>query len=110
MRDDESEYVTEDESVMSDEADELVPFAPEDETFGDRLYALRDMVPPTKRAAISEAFGTTSTWVSWGVKKAGNAAWIVTTSALLVALPLMLTIESEGALVRPLLPLTKRSC
>jgi hypothetical protein len=38
--------------------------------------------------------------VKWGGLKVGNAAWIVTTSALLVGLPLMLSIEGEAGIVQ----------
>lgn len=34
-------------------------------------------------------------WAEWGLSQAGNIAWIVSTSALLVGLPLALAIEDE---------------
>lgn len=57
------------------------------------------MIPPTARAQIADAASATSSWIRWTAGKAGNAAWIVTTSALLVGMPLLLSIEGEAALV-----------
>ncbi|GJN94532.1 hypothetical protein Rhopal_007615-T1 [Rhodotorula paludigena] len=88
------------DSVVSDDGDlQLAPFDPSQETLADRFYALRDMIPPTARAQIADAASATSSWIRWTAGKAGNAAWIVTTSALLVGMPLLLSIEGEAALV-----------
>lgn len=58
------------------------------------------MVSPSTRAAVTDAADSTLAWTKWTANKVGNAAWIVTTSALLVGLPLLLSIEGEGALVQ----------
>ncbi|KAF8208833.1 mitochondrial import receptor subunit Tom22-domain-containing protein [Mycena galopus ATCC 62051] len=70
-----------------------------DESFLDRLAALVDIVPPTTRHAISERVSKAASWVKWGGKRAGSAVWVVTTSALLVALPLALVLEDEAKIV-----------
>ncbi|BGP35575.1 mitochondrial import receptor subunit Tom22 [Rhodotorula toruloides] len=88
------------DSVISDSDLQLDTYDPSQETFAERIAALKDIVSPSTRAAISDAASSTKGWLSWSVAKAGNAAWIVTTSALLVGLPLLLSIEGEAAIVQ----------
>ncbi|KAF8521062.1 mitochondrial outer membrane translocase complex, subunit Tom22 [Gautieria morchelliformis] len=79
-------------SVSSD-----VPAA---ETLYDRLAALVDIVPPTTRHAISSRVSRTTSFLVRGGKMAGNVAWVVATSALLVGLPLVLVLEDESRIVQ----------
>ena len=88
------------DSVVSDSDLQLDLYDPSQETLKDRIYALKDMVPPTTRAAVSDAAASAKGWLGWSASKAGNAAWIVTTTALLVGMPLLLSIEGEAALVQ----------
>lgn len=48
---------------------------------------------------MSESYSATKSWVQWTGKTVGKSAWVLTTTALLVGLPLALSIEGEGALV-----------
>lgn len=93
-----------DSQLSQDEHDELVQldanYDPSKETFAERIAALKDMVSPTTRQNIASAAAETTGWVKWSLFKAGNVAWIATTSALLVGLPLLLSIEGEAALVQ----------
>ncbi|TFL02300.1 mitochondrial outer membrane translocase complex, subunit Tom22 [Pterulicium gracile] len=66
------------------------------ETFLDRVSALADIVPPATRHSIASKVSSTASFVKWGGKIAGNIVWIVTTSALLVGLPLALVLEDEA--------------
>ncbi|KAJ7212219.1 mitochondrial import translocase subunit Tom22 [Mycena pura] len=70
-----------------------------DESFLDRLTALVDIVPPTTRHAISDRVSKSASLLKRGGKLAGNLVWILTTSALLVALPLALVLEDEAKIV-----------
>ena len=70
-----------------------------DESFLDRVAALVDIVPPTTRHSISSRISKTASFIKRGGKLAGNIVWIVTTSALLVALPLALSLEDEARIV-----------
>ncbi|KAJ7069877.1 mitochondrial outer membrane translocase complex, subunit Tom22 [Mycena amicta] len=70
-----------------------------DESFIDRIAALVDIVPPTTRHAISERVSKSAAFIKRGGKLAGNLVWILTTSALLVALPLALVLEDEAKIV-----------
>lgn len=78
----------------------LALYDPNQETLAERIAALKDIIPPTTRLAISDTVDSIYGWTAWTAHKAGGAAWIVTTSALLVGLPLMLSIEGEAALVQ----------
>jgi import receptor subunit TOM22 len=70
-------------------------FDPSNESIYDRIVALKDIVPPTARLTAAERYETAKSWAFWGFQKAGGVAWIVSTSALLVGLPLALAIEDE---------------
>ena len=70
-----------------------------EESFFDRIAALKDIVPPTTRHSIASTFTKSTSWIKRGGKLAGNVIWIVTTSALLVALPLALILEDEAKIV-----------
>ncbi|KAM0789663.1 hypothetical protein ACM66B_006528 [Microbotryomycetes sp. NB124-2] len=58
------------------------------------------MVPPETRKSMADSVASVAGWSKWTVSKVGSAAWIVTTSALVVGLPLMLSIEGEAAIVQ----------
>jgi mitochondrial import receptor subunit TOM22 len=70
-----------------------------DESFFDRVAALVDIVPPTTRHTISSRVSKTASFLKGGGKLVGNIVWVVTTSALLVALPLALSLEDEAKVV-----------
>lgn len=70
-----------------------------EETFYERLAALVDIVPPTTRQNISSHVSKTTSFFKSGGKVVGNLIWIVTTSALLVGLPLALSLEDEAKIV-----------
>ncbi|GHJ87080.1 hypothetical protein NliqN6_3482 [Naganishia liquefaciens] len=106
-RDDrESDYATTDDedgfetesvsSVASDEDD----FNPAEETMAQRIAALKDIVAPSTRTRLASQWNRTAEWVKVGGKWAGNAVWVVTTSALLVGLPLALAMEDEARIVQ----------
>ena len=69
------------------------------ETILDRIAALIDIVPPTTRHTISSRVSKTASVLKRGGKIVGNLVWIVTTSALLVGLPLALSLEDEAKIV-----------
>jgi import receptor subunit TOM22 len=70
-----------------------------DESFLDRIAALVDIVPPTTRHSISSRISKTTSFVKRSSRLVGNVVWVVTTSALLVALPLALSLEDEAKIV-----------
>ncbi|KAF9007665.1 Tom22-domain-containing protein [Hymenopellis radicata] len=60
---------------------------------------LVDIVPPTTRHSIVSRVSKTASFVKKTSKIVGNIVWVVTTSALLVALPLALSLEDEAKIV-----------
>ncbi|KAJ8523232.1 hypothetical protein ONZ45_g263 [Pleurotus djamor] len=79
--------------------DSVVSDVDAEETFFDRVAALVDIVPPTTRHNIASRISKTASFFKRGGKLAGNVVWVVTTSALLVALPLALALEDEAKIV-----------
>lgn len=57
------------------------------------------MIPPSTRLSVAKTFGQASSWAKWTGKAAGNVVWVVTTTALLVGLPMAIAIEDETRLV-----------
>jgi len=70
-----------------------------EESLYERIAALVDIVPPTTRHNISTRFSKTAGFFKKSGKVVGNIVWIVTTSALLVGLPLALSLEDEAKIV-----------
>ena len=70
-----------------------------DESLYERLAALKDIVPPSTRHSISSKVSSTTSFIRKGGKILGNIVWVVTTSALLVGLPLALSLEDEAKIV-----------
>ncbi|ORZ22575.1 mitochondrial import receptor subunit Tom22-domain-containing protein [Absidia repens] len=88
VSDDESEY-SDDEDFDDDE----------DESVLDRLAALKDIIPLKHRNRISNSVDSVTSWGKTGATFVGKSAWVLTTSMLLLVLPLALEIEKEQALV-----------
>lgn len=72
---------------------------PENETFAERLAALKDIVPPTTRHNIATKLSASGSFLKRSGKVVGNIVWVLTTSALLVGLPMALSLEGEAAMV-----------
>lgn len=68
----------------------------EDETVLDRLMALRDIIPPARRSDLVQISSRLSTHAGKAGTWIGRAVWVLTTSALLVVLPLTLVLEDEA--------------
>jgi import receptor subunit TOM22 len=72
---------------------------PEEETLADRIYALRDIIPPTTRSYISGKFETTTDWVKSGLLFSGKSLWVISTSALFLGVPWALAFAEEQQVV-----------
>lgn len=70
-----------------------------EENLYDRISALVDIVPPSTRHSISTKVSKAASFVKASGKVIGNIVWVVTTSALLVGLPLALSLEDEAKIV-----------
>ncbi|KAG8931895.1 mitochondrial import receptor protein [Tulasnella sp. 419] len=73
--------------------------SPESESIIERISALVDIIPPKTRSNISEKVSKTFGFLKTSSKVVGNVVWVVTTSALLVGLPLALSLEDEAKIV-----------
>ena len=58
-----------------------------DETFFDRVAALKDIIPPTYRKRLSNVSSTGYSWASSALSLSGKTLWVVSTSALLLGVP-----------------------
>ncbi|KAG0297781.1 mitochondrial import receptor protein [Dissophora globulifera] len=65
----------------------------------DRIWALQDVIPAKTRKSISDKCSSVYGWGKYGAKFLGNSAWVLTTSALLLVLPLMIELEHEQGLI-----------
>ncbi|KZZ93908.1 mitochondrial import receptor subunit tom22 [Ascosphaera apis ARSEF 7405] len=87
---------TDTDSEISTDSFENVP----EETLAERIYALRDMVPPHYRRSISETVSTISSFAKSTVNFGGNALWILSTSAFFVGVPWALALAEEQQYVQ----------
>lgn len=87
--------ISDDESVFSED-----DFDPSAETLADRIAALKDIVPPETRTSLKQTAGVVREWSTWAANSTGNVLWWISTSALLVGLPLMLSIEEEAKITQ----------
>ncbi|KAH8555710.1 mitochondrial outer membrane translocase complex, subunit Tom22 [Umbelopsis sp. PMI_123] len=94
---DEIEVLSEDDNY-SDYSDSDID-DDEEESILDRIAALKDIIPQKQRDRLSSGFTTLSSWSKTGATFVGKSAWVITTSMLLLVLPLALEIEKEQALV-----------
>jgi import receptor subunit TOM22 len=79
------------DSDISNESD----FDPADETLADRLYALRDMIPPSTRGWLSSRLSAVGN-TTWNVLSfSGKSAWVITTSALFFGVPFALSFSED---------------
>ncbi|RKF58890.1 Mitochondrial import receptor subunit tom22 [Erysiphe neolycopersici] len=90
--DNEDDYYTDTDSEISSDDEDSIP---EEETLADRLYALRDIIPPTTRFYISNKVESTSNWVKSSLVFSGKAIWIVSTSLLLLGVPWAIAFAEE---------------
>ncbi|CAE6436594.1 unnamed protein product [Rhizoctonia solani] len=95
-----SEYSSSSDSVASTSSSLSNASSPEKETLGERLAALVDIVPPTTRQSIGSKVSSAASIAKRVGKIGGNIIWVITTSALLVGLPLALALEDEAKIVQ----------
>lgn len=84
-----------DSEISSDEEDNVA----DEETFADRISALKDIVPASTRSFISSKVDTTTSWIKSGLMLGGKTLWVVSTSALLLGVPWALAFVEEQQVV-----------
>ncbi|CZT18718.1 related to mitochondrial receptor complex chain MOM22 [Ramularia collo-cygni] len=91
QKEDEDDWDTDSDSEVSD-VDDDDAF---DESLFDRVYALKDIVPPTYRKRLYAAAESGYAWASSGLSFSGKTLWVVSTSALLLGVPWALAFSEE---------------
>ncbi|KAH8812064.1 mitochondrial outer membrane translocase complex, subunit Tom22 [Xylogone sp. PMI_703] len=92
---DDDYYTDTDSEISTDDEDDI----PAEETFAERILALKDMIPPSTRSYISNKVDTTTSWVKSSFWFGGKALWVVSTSALLLGVPWALAFAEEQQMV-----------
>lgn len=82
------------DSEISNESE----YDPTEETLAERLYALRDIIPPTTRGWVSGKFNTVSSAAWTALSFGGKASWVITTSALFFGVPFALSFAEDQQL------------
>ncbi|KAK0388426.1 hypothetical protein NLU13_4670 [Sarocladium strictum] len=88
--DDDEDY-SDTDSEISNESE----FDPTEESLAERLYALRDIVPPTTRGWIANNVSTLSSYAWSAISFSGKGAWVITTSALFFGIPFALSFSDD---------------
>ncbi|KAG4301762.1 hypothetical protein PCANB_001993 [Pneumocystis canis] len=83
---DSSDFSSDDESIL-------------DESFLERLQALKDIIPATFRAQIFQKMSLTFSTIRSILYFGGKTLWVVITSVLLLGTPLVLAIEEEERMI-----------
>ncbi|KAJ1980077.1 mitochondrial import receptor subunit Tom22 [Dimargaris verticillata] len=89
-----------DADLYSDLDDDEDDYYLEEESLLDRLTALKDIIPLSKRTAVSNAVSSVVGTGMMSARFLGKAAWVVSTSALVLFLPLALEIEKDQAMAQ----------
>lgn len=83
------------DSEISTESD----YDPLNETLGERLYALRDIIPPQTRSSIYNGVSNTAGAVKSVLSFGGKTMWVIATSALLLGVPWALAFSEEQQII-----------
>ncbi|KAI0138559.1 mitochondrial import translocase, subunit Tom22 [Hypoxylon sp. NC0597] len=87
---DDDDY-TDTDSEISNDSD----YDPSNETLAERLYALRDIIPPQTRTSIANKFNATTSAISSVLSFGGKTLWVISTSALILGVPWALAWAEE---------------
>ncbi|OTA85074.1 hypothetical protein M434DRAFT_400237 [Hypoxylon sp. CO27-5] len=82
---------TDTDSEISNDSD----YDPSNETLAERLYALRDIIPPQTRTSIANKFNATTSAISNVLSFGGKTLWVLSTSALILGVPWALAWAEE---------------
>ncbi|KAI1106946.1 Tom22-domain-containing protein [Jackrogersella minutella] len=83
------------DSEISNESD----YDPSSETLAERLYALRDIIPPQTRNSIANTFNATTGAITGALSFSGKALWVISTSALILGVPWALAWAEEQQVI-----------
>lgn len=92
------QYIYAQEDVEESDSDESDFEGLEEETIIDRIAALKEIVPVTWRVKIADGAKTATTGLSKLAQFGGKSMWVISTSALLLGVPFMMSLEEEAQL------------
>ncbi|KAF6222321.1 hypothetical protein HO133_001407 [Letharia lupina] len=81
------------DSELSD--DEIISSGPPAESITDRLLALRDILPPRYRRALSSTLSSTLSATKTGAWWGGKGLWVLTTGAVMLSVPFAVCMVEE---------------
>ncbi|KAJ5902031.1 Mitochondrial outer membrane translocase complex subunit Tom22 [Penicillium taxi] len=87
---DDEDYSDTDSEISEDEEIEL-----EEETFFERVSALKDMIPPSARRTVNNTISSVTSFGKASLSFSGKALWIISTSAFLLGVPFALAYAEE---------------
>lgn len=93
------DYEDEEEEEEDDDEDDEFEEDVSNETFMERIIALKGVIPPSYRYGLTNVSSTLYSAASTTLKYSGSAIWILTTSSLLLGVPLTLSVISEQQLI-----------
>lgn len=71
---------------------------PPSETLSDRLYALKDIIPPHQRRTLASLSAQSYNWGAWGLGGGLKLTWQICTSTLLLVVPFSLVMMEDQAM------------
>jgi import receptor subunit TOM22 len=95
VQENDADYTDTESEISDDDYDYDV----ENETLAERLSALKDVIPPQYRSRVTSAAESLYDIARSGLSFSGKALWVITTSSLLLGVPLSLSIISEQQLI-----------
>ncbi|ANB13604.1 Tom22p [Sugiyamaella lignohabitans] len=96
IEENDADFTDTDSEVSDDEYDDDDI---ENETIMERIVALKDVIAPQYRNSIASTASSIYNGISSSFLFGGKALWVITTSSLLLGVPLSLSIISEQQLI-----------
>ncbi|CUS10580.1 unnamed protein product [Tuber aestivum] len=93
---DDEDYTDTESEISGDDDDDDLDL---EESFYERIAALKDMIPLKQRTYISNGFSKTYNFFSKGFTLGGKTLWILSTSALVLGVPFAVAITDEQQVV-----------
>ncbi|KAL7626536.1 hypothetical protein AAE478_003308 [Parahypoxylon ruwenzoriense] len=91
---DDDDY-TDTESEISNDSE----YDPTSESLTERLFALRDIIPPYIRSSVAGKFNATTSAVSSTLSFTGKSLWVISTTALILGVPWALAWAEEQQVI-----------
>ncbi|KAL8629032.1 hypothetical protein Q9189_005235, partial [Teloschistes chrysophthalmus] len=97
--DDDGDFTDTDSSLSDDNDDDLPASILPSETALDRIYALKDIIPPAARRSISSGLSNTFSAFKSLSLLSGKSLYVLSTGGLMVVLPYMMALIEEQQIV-----------